>query len=54
MLMSPAPRDWSLITQRRGYRTNGGGHVKLYPYEKRGGGGPERVVAKLKEGHKKF
>ena len=30
-------RDWSLITGRGGYKTGGGGgHVKLYPYEKKG------------------
>ena len=29
----------------------GGGHVKFYPYEK---GRAEKVLAMLKEGHKKF
>ena len=32
-------RDWSLIKGRGGgYKTGGGGHVKFYPCEKRGGG----------------
>ena len=45
-------RDWSLITGRGGgYKTEGGGHVKFYPYEK---GGAEKVLAMLKGGHKKF
>ena len=43
-------RDWSLITGRGGYKT-GGGHVKFYPYRKRGA---EKVLAMLKGGHNKF
>ena len=44
-------RDWSLITGSGGYKTGegGGGHVKFYPYEKRGGGA-EKVLAMLKGG----
>ena len=30
--------DWSLITGSGGYKT-GGGHLKFYPYKKKGGGG---------------
>ena len=33
---------------RGGYKTEGGGQVKFYPYKK--GGGAEKVVAMLKEG----
>ena len=38
MLFKPL-RDWSLSTGRRGYKTGGGRHVKVYPYGKGGGGG---------------
>ena len=38
-LMNGNIRDWSLIMGRRGYKTGGGGQVKLYPYENGGGGG---------------
>ena len=47
-------RDWSLITGRAGAtKREGGGHVKFYPYEKKG---VEKVLAMLKGGggHKKF
>ena len=50
-------RNWSLITGRGGYKTDGG-HVMLYPVQKGGaqkGGGAEKVLAILKGGgHKKF
>ena len=45
--------DWSLIMGRGGATKREGGHVKFYPYEKRGGGG-RKVLAILKGGHKKF
>ena len=38
LMAQGALRDWSLITGRGGYKTEGG-HVKFYPYERRGGGG---------------
>ena len=32
-----------------GYKREvGGGHVKFYPYEKKGGGGAENILAMLK------
>ena len=36
-------RDLSLITGRGGYKTEGEGHVKFYPYEK----GGQKVLAML-------
>ena len=49
--MSLAPccmllRDWLLIMGRGGYKTGGGGHVKIYPYDKEGGGGKSFSHAK--------
>ena len=48
-------RDWSVITGRGGYKTEGGGEgqVRFYPNER--GGGADIVLAMLKGGgHKKF
>ena len=36
--MRLAIRDWSLITEKGATTREGGGHMKFYPYEKRGGG----------------
>ena len=44
-------RDSSLITGRGATKWEGGGHVKVYPYEK---GGTEKCSAMLKGGHKKL
>ena len=45
-------RDWSQIMGRGATKREGGGHMKFYPYEK--GGGVEKVLAILKEGHNRF
>ena len=37
VMLHSSLRDWSLITEREGYKTGGGEHVKLTP-RKRGGG----------------
>ena len=36
----------------KGYKTVGGGHVKVYPYEE--GEGAEKVLAMPKGGHNQF
>ena len=40
-LLKQYVRDWSLITGRGGLQNGrgGGGHMKFYPYKKKGGGG---------------